>query len=236
MPMAGGLGGLPGPQMGLGALASQAAPMGSPMAPAAMPSMPPMGPPMPQGGLGALGSPPGVMDRPPGMAAGGPMSSVPFFVRSEARSLGHTGPVIGSTLGRSDSRSLSVPGGSYVLPSSHVAALGGGNSLAGMSLLGRMFSSGPYGAAVSKGGRGMGLPKAPRAGGAGGFAGGGSPPEKNVAVPIRISDGEFVVPPHIVEIIGGGDIEKGHKVLDHWVMETRKKHIKELAKLPKPAK
>jgi len=45
-----------------------------------------------------------------------------------------------------------------------------------------------------------------------------------------------VVPPHIVEQIGGGDIKRGHQILDEWVMSRRKDHIKTLKGLPGPAK
>jgi hypothetical protein len=172
-----------------------------------------------------------------GLAAGGnPIASTPYFAKAEARGMGHTGPVIGSGLGRGDAKNISVPGGSHVLPSSHVAALGGGNSLAGMNLLGNMFSSGPFGASIAKPGRGGGPPKPPRAGGMGFAQGGSSHQESSAPIPIRISDGEFVISPAHVKLIGDGDMERGHAIIDRWIMETRKKHIKELKGLAPPAK
>jgi hypothetical protein len=78
----------------------------------------------------------------------------------------------------------------------------------------------------------MGLPKPPKAGG---FAQGGAP-HKNVAIPIRISDGEFTVPPDVVNAIGGGDQERGHAILDAFIKHQRKLHIKTLRQLPPPAK
>jgi hypothetical protein len=174
------------------------------------------------------------------MAAGGnPISNTPYFARAEARSLGHTGPVIGSTLGRGDAKSITVPGGAYVLPASHVSSLGQGNTLAGHSLINAMFSSGPFGTAMPRGGRGGigGPPKPPRAGG---FADGG-PPKKGGSVPIMISDGEHVLSPEQVEAVdryfgGPGDVDRGHKLLDAWVLHEREKHIKTLKNLPGPAK
>jgi hypothetical protein len=54
------------------------------------------------------------------------------------------------------------------------------------------------------------------------------------ASPIIAAGGEFVIPPEKVREIGGGDIDRGHKILDHWVMSTRKKHIKTLRGLKQP--
>ena len=248
MPPMGGPGAFPGPQAGLGTLANQVAPMGASSPSMGMPR-PPAGLPA-QGGLGSLSAPPAAMGgapplgmgmpgiRPPGMAAGGnPIASTPYFAKAEARSMGHVGPVIGSTLGRGDSKSITVPGGSYVLPAAHVSALGQGNTLAGHSLINQMFTTGPFGTALSKGHGGSGPPKAPRAGG---FAAGGSP-KKGAAVPIMISDGEHVLSPEQVEAVdryfgGPGDVDRGHKILDAWVMHERQKHIKTLKKLPGPAK
>jgi len=48
--------------------------------------------------------------------------------------------------------------------------------------------------------------------------------------------GEHVLSPDQVMKVGGGDIKKGHAILDHWVKENRKTHIKTLSKLPPPAK
>lgn len=56
------------------------------------------------------------------------------------------------------------------------------------------------------------------------------------AVPILISDGEYVISPEQVEKIGGGDMEKGHAILDSMVLKLRKQHIDTLKSLPGPAK
>ena len=56
------------------------------------------------------------------------------------------------------------------------------------------------------------------------------------ATPINISGGEFVIPPDEVKRRGRGDVNRGHEILDAWVNNLRKEHIKTLQKLPGPAK
>jgi hypothetical protein len=56
------------------------------------------------------------------------------------------------------------------------------------------------------------------------------------ATPIMASAGEFVIRPDEVARRGGGDLNKGHKLLDMWVKHLRQQHIKTLSKLPGPAK
>lgn len=55
------------------------------------------------------------------------------------------------------------------------------------------------------------------------------------AVPIRISDGEFVMTPEQVAELGRGDIGQGHRILDAFVKYVRDNHIKTLQSLPGPA-
>jgi hypothetical protein len=63
----------------------------------------------------------------------------------------------------------------------------------------------------------------------GGHEHGGKP------TPIIAAGGEIVIPPEkIAEKFG--DVDHGHKVLDKWVIETRKHHIKTLRKLKPPRK
>ena len=64
------------------------------------------------------------------------------------------------------------------------------------------------------------------------LADGGSAPD----VPIVAAGGEFVIPPDKVREIGGGDLDHGHKILDHWILSTRKKHIQTLQNLKPPKK
>jgi hypothetical protein len=114
------------------------------------------------------------------------------------------GAVKGKTGGRDDALQVSVPAGAYVVPADVVAALGGGNSAAGLAKLEKQFK-----------------PSARR------YARGG-------AVPIQISDGEFVVDPAAVAALGGGDASHGHDILDAFVLSTRKEYADHLNNLPGP--
>lgn len=166
---------------------------------------------------------PGRMDT---LAAGGPAQS-PWFSRDEARHMDDkiTGPLAGPGGGRTDRLPISVPSGSYVVPADIVSGLGQGNTANGMQAMQKMFfSSGPYGTPLMRGARGRGPPRPPRPMK---FADGGG-------VPIMAADGEFIVPPEKVVEIGGGDMDHGHNVLDHFVKLMRQQTIKTLSKLPDP--
>lgn len=123
------------------------------------------------------------------------------------------GPIMGATGGRADKIPTTVRGGSHVIPSDVVSSLGQGNTTAGMSVLSRMFKSGPYGMPM----------KTPRR------ADGGE-------VPVLVSDGEFVVSPEVVAELGGGNQDAGHEILDQFILGARKSAIETLKRLPGPAK
>jgi hypothetical protein len=53
-------------------------------------------------------------------------------------------------------------------------------------------------------------------------------------VPIIAAGGEYVIPPEKVQEIGGGDLDRGHEILDAFVKLVRKQHVKTLRKLPPP--
>lgn len=55
-------------------------------------------------------------------------------------------------------------------------------------------------------------------------------------VPIMAAGGEYVISPEAVKQKGGGDLNRGHKILDKWVVSERKKIIKTMSKLPGPAR
>ena len=160
----------------------------------------------------------------PGYAAGGVPGAPPWYVRSEAHSMGHMGPIQGITGGRADLVPKTVRGGSYILPADVVSAAGQGNSAAGMNRFNQLFKMGPYGAS------------APHIGGvkphfaAGGTAGAGEP------VDIAASDGEFAVPPEKVAEVGKGHLESGHNILDQMVKNIRQHTIKTLRKMKPPKK
>jgi hypothetical protein len=171
--------------------------------------------------------------------------AAPWFVRNEARGLTHTGPVPSIVPGRTDRHNVNVPSGSYVMPADHVSSVGQGNTAAGYAILNRMFSGGPYGSKGLGIRHGSGAPRPPRMQRPfGSDEGGGRGEDHGSPTPVVIAGGEYVIPPHVVESIGAGlaaaeggtPLRRGHEILDHWVIEHRKKHIKTLRKLPPPAK
>lgn len=119
----------------------------------------------------------------------------------------HSGPIMGHDGGRADTKPISVPAGAYVLPGDFVSGIqgAGGNTLAGMKIIEQMF----------------GVSEPSRADGG--------------AVPIRISDGEYVLSPEQVARVGGGNVEAGHRALNEMVRKVRANHIKTLSSLPGPA-
>ena len=105
--------------------------------------------------------------------------------------------------------------------------------------MGEAGAGGPYGALIpSARPAGSGPPGAPGIAGEkmgpnikrGGMVKGGE------MVPVVLAGGEFVVPPHIVTSVGGGDPEKGHNEFDKFVKAVRGTTIKTLKKLPGPRK
>jgi hypothetical protein len=140
----------------------------------------------------------------------------------------HEGFLHSTVPGRTDRLPISVKGGAYVLPADHVAALGEGNSLAGANIVNKLFKMGPYGSTpTALRGSGVSSPKLNlrRAK----FASGG----ESKSIPIVAAGGEIVISPEkIMERFG--DLNKGHKTLDGWVLSTRKNHIKTLRGLKPP--
>lgn len=139
----------------------------------------------------------------------------PFeVIQGGARAAGGavTGGIVGHDGGRDDTRPIDVESGSFVVPAETVSNLGGGNTLHGIKVLDNVFK-----------------------GGAQNRAHGGSAGSSGRNVPIKISDGEYVLSPSQVAAVGGGDVGRGHKLLDQMVMQLRKKHIQTLANLPRPA-
>jgi hypothetical protein len=134
------------------------------------------------------------------------------------------GALVGPTMGRADAISTKVPNGSHILPADTVSALGQGNSMAGFHRLGMAFPR-------SASGQGPAGHPFGRKGKKGGFAQGGA---SEKMVDVNLSDGEFRVSPEDVVALGGGDRERGHNILDDFIMHVRDKHIKKLAKLPGP--
>lgn len=176
-----------------------------------------------------------------------PSQGSPWWTRSEARGADSStgGFLHGTTPGRADSVQTTAPGGSYVIPADVIAGLGEGNSLAGARVMSSILGTGPYGISLPRGGGGRGAPRPPsplRQAAKGGTI----PifPEKRAAggvkgkqeTPVLLSHGEYVVEPHHCERIGKGDIKAGHRILDSWVLEQRKKQVKKIKSLPPPVK
>jgi hypothetical protein len=141
----------------------------------------------------------------------------------------HVGAIRSPVAGRTDHHPMFVHPGSYVLPADHVSSLGQGNTEVGHAILGRMFPHSRMGMPAA----GVRLPHLP---GIRSDRGGARGSEVGEPVPIYAAGGEFVIHPHDVLDTGGGDMKRGHAVLDRWVNDNRKKHIKTLKKLPGPAK
>lgn len=171
----------------------------------------------------------------------------PWWTRAEARGA-DSGFLHGSTPGRADSVNTTAPGGAYVLPADVVSGLGEGNSLAGARVADAMFSTGPHGIPLPRGGKGMGIPRPPpafrEAAAQGGairlFKGGVADGQK-----VMLSDGEYVVSPAFCEALGtikgknespGVRRKRGHRMLDAWVVDKRAEIIKTMKTLPGPVK
>lgn len=120
------------------------------------------------------------------------------------------GYIHGETGGRTDNKPIDVEEGSYVIPADILSGLGEGNSHAGWAALQSQF--------------GMDVPHK---------ADGG---EIGAPIPIVAASGEGVIPAGKVAEIGGGDLQRGHSILDAMVKHVRKKTIKTLKRLPGPKK
>lgn len=131
---------------------------------------------------------------------------------------GLVGPMNGSTSGRADKRPIKAPAGAFIVPSDIVSSIGGGNTMAGQKSLANRFKKSKISGAI---GAKLKTPAGMN------FARGG-------AVPIKISDGEFIVSPEDVADVGGGDLDHGHRVLSEFVKQTRAKTISHLKSIPDP--
>lgn len=159
-----------------------------------------------------------------GKADGG---GTPLGERMAARQLFHEGFLHSAVPGRTDKLPITVEGGAYVVPSQHVAAIGQDNSLAGASILDKMFSQGPYGTRLQRGSARSPIPHLHMKH----FASGGVPEGK--PVDIIAAGGEYVISPKAI-IDKYGSLEKGHAALDKWIVSRRKKHAKTISKLAPP--
>ena len=158
-----------------------------------------------------------------------------------------TGPLLGATDGRADDVKTSVPDGSHIVPADVVGALGEGNSVAGAAKLSKMFPAAlkqhaagiksmkrPAPMKLPKAGMphvpNMPKPKMPHLGAK--HASGGAAK----SVPVQLSDGEFSIAPEHVRKVGEGDMERGHRAIDAWIMHVRHHDIERRKRLPPPVK
>jgi hypothetical protein len=184
----------------------------------------------------------------------------PWWERSEEHGM-ESGYLHGSTFGRADHLTTAAPGGSYVVPADVISGVGEGNSPAGASAVQHMLNTGPWGTPLRGGRHGNTLPRPPRgvpayrgAGYSQGEAKGGGVQGEGQGVgepvPVKLSHGEYVIPPQRVLMIGryllrkhGGKgvndklaMKLGHDALDAWVEHERKKTIAKMKKLPGPTR
>ena len=155
----------------------------------------------------------------------------------------HTGAIKAPVAGRTDHLPMHVPSGSYVIPADIISAMGEGNTMAGFKQMKRIFGGTPYGGGkqpynVKGGPYGMSsdMPYGQGAGPYGGELPGKAEGGETDSVPIVAAGGEYVLSPEEVRMVGQGDLEVGHKVLDEFVKRYRKETINTLKKLPGPKK
>lgn len=171
-----------------------------------------------------------VMKELPKKASGGQLGNPPWYTRNEAR--GMSGMLKSPVPGRNDQIPLKVKGGSYVLPADIPSALGQGNTMAGGTILDKMFNKGPYGMNLPRARAGSSTRMTRKSSLSRTFADGGDVGESDIIA----AGGEYILSPEQVYMVGGGDLDAGHKILDAFVKQVRSQHIKTLQKLPGPKK
>ena len=123
--------------------------------------------------------------------------------------------------------------GAYVLPADIVSGLGEGNTLAGNRVIEKMLQDGGF-SGKSQGGSAAALHHSQNLTEKYGLR--GPYHEDGSLVPVIVAGGEYIIHPDQVAEIGEGDVDKGHAVLDAFVVSQRRALRKKLAKLPGPAK
>lgn len=180
-----------------------------------------------------------VNDQPPKhLAAGGEAGgqSVPWYTRQQAHDVRRRGVLKSNVPGRTDKLNMNVKAGSYVVPADIVSGLGQGNTDAGAQIISQMFSKAPFGMKAPKPTSGAasrrGTARLTKGSKISFKAAGGQVPD----VPVIAAGGEYILDPDQVMGVGNGDLDLGHKILDQFVVHSRKELIKTLKGLPGPAK
>ena len=163
--------------------------------------------------------------------AGGPFNLKASPVKQIARPRKlHVGPIHSAVAGRTDHLNMHVPRGAYVLPADFVSGLGEGNTAAGFKVVKTLFGEPdyvegePYGVPAARLPYGVNSPPARATGGS----------VDDDGVPIIAAGGEVVLSPAQVARVGRGNLDDGHKILDHLVKKGRAANIATLSKLPGP--
>jgi hypothetical protein len=153
--------------------------------------------------------------------------------RSQKDRIVHHGPINVAIPGRTDRLPIHVYSGAYVLPADIVSGLGEGNTLAGNRIIEKMLLDGSL-SGKSAGGSAVALQHSQKLKDKYGIR--GPYHEDDALVPVIVAGGEYIIPPEKVREIGEGDMDKGHAVLDAFVVSQRRALRKKLAKLPGPAR
>lgn len=155
----------------------------------------------------------------------------------------HEGPINSAVAGRTDHLKLTIPSGSYIIPADIVSAYGEGNTPAGFKIMRRLFGGAPYG------GKGGPYNSGQRPYGSNSdepYGQSDSPYNEEIQnrarggeashVPVIVAGGEYSIHPEDVLRLGGGDMKRGHRILDEFVLRSRRELIDTLKMLPGPAK
>lgn len=157
----------------------------------------------------------------------------------------YAGPLHSKVPGRTDKINLNVKPGSYVIPADVTSIIGEGNTLAGTTVLKAAFSpkmlrgNVPPAAGHPSPHKQQTLerlhPERIMRREIGMQEGGNAEESTQEAAPVVVAGGEYIVPPDEIKAIWG-DLSKGHKALDAFVGEIRRREIKRLKSAPPPKK
>lgn len=158
----------------------------------------------------------------------------------------YAGPLHTHVPGRTDKINLNVKPGSYVIPADVVSIIGEGNTLAGTAVLKAAFGSKMLTGSVPPAAghpsphkeqtlrlvhpnrmmhREMTMQE-----------GGEAEDERTQgAAPVVVAGGEYIIPPDEIKGVWG-DLSKGHRSLDAFVGEIRRREIHRLKNAPPPKK
>src|SRR5262249_43819360 len=153
-------------------------------------------------------------------ASGGAALNLAYALKRAEGGQVFEGPIISAVPGRTDKHEMDVGSGSYVLPAEAVSHLGENNTLAGLQKLKQIGAHGIRKMVHAAPGAGAIRSKHRASGGA---AISRSNQEVGNPVPVVTAGGEHVLSPQDVAIVGDGDVGLGHRLLDNWVMQNRKK-------------